>query len=512
MSKRLALIMAIAIAALSAQASLAARPKAHPAPKKVRPIAIVINGNQLSLEPPPKFYKGHLLVPVRRIIEALGLDFEPEGKRIVTHAGYKRIALTVGSKNAQIGSDEVELEAAPVEIKYVLYAPLRFFADALDAQAQFNRQTNSVEITSTLVGRSGSGIVSLGAAREYLGTVTAVDTDSDPNTVTLTYGASVRTVPLDAQTEVIVQDVNTGTSNPGQIADVHPGDFAQVYVEKSGRATRVVDAYGSRAGKVAASAAGELVLEDGHVIVPGRETTITLNGERASIGDIQIGDQAMVRYNIDSSDVRQIIATRRTTVPPQPSGPVAITSVDVSPSRPLKAGDVATVTVRGTPNGNATFDIGPYVLGLPMTENGGGTYTGRYVVKPGVNFADAPVFAHLRQGAIDAPVQQSLTTLSVSTEPPGVVDFAPDSGALINNNRPSVYATFATSTVPVNPSSETITVDGRDVTSQCIRTPRFIYYTPGIDYRQGPVDVVVRVADMAGNVATKRWTFYIKVR
>jgi len=510
-SKRLALILAVAFAALSTQASLAARPKTHAPAKKVRPIAIVINGNQLSLEPPPKVYKGHLLVPVRRIIEALGLDFEPEGKRIVTHAGYKEIALTIGSKRAQIGSDEVELDAAPVEIKYVLYAPLRFFTDALDAQALFNRQTNSVDITSTLVGRSGSGIVSLGADKEYLGTVTAVDVDSEPNTVTLTYGSSVRTVPLDAQSEVIVQDVNTGTSNPGLIADVHPGDFAQVYVDKSGRATRVVDAYGSRAGKVAASAAGELVLEDGHVIVPGRETTVTLNGERATVEDIQVGDQAMVRYNIDSSDVRQIIATRRTTAPPQASGPVAITSVDVSPTRPLKAGDVATVTVRGTPNGTATFDVGPYVLGLPMTESGG-TYTGRYTVKPGVNFADAPVFAHLRAGTGDAPVQQSQATLSVSTEPPGVTDFAPDSGALINNNRPSIYATFVTNTVPVNPSSETITVNGRDVTSQCIRSARFIYYTPGIDYRQGAVDVVVRVADMAGNVATKRWTFYIKVR
>jgi len=175
-SKRVvALVIAIALATAALPASALQRVRIQI--KRITPIAIVINGNTLSVNPPPIFYKGHLLVPVRRIIEALGLDFEEQGKRITTHAGYKTISLAVGSKVAEIDGDEVELEAPPVEIKYVLYAPLRFFAEALDAQAVFDRRANSVSIVSSLVGRSASGTVAHGNEREYLGTVTAIDLD-----------------------------------------------------------------------------------------------------------------------------------------------------------------------------------------------------------------------------------------------------------------------------------------------------------------------------------------------
>lgn len=510
MSKRLASLAIALILVATLPASALQRVGMHI--KRVTPIAIVINGNQLTVNPPPKFYKGHLLVPVRRIIEALGLDFQQTGRHITTHAGYKSISLTIGSKYAEIDGDTVELETAPVEIKYVLYAPLRFFADALDAQATFDRKANTVSIDSSLVGRSASGTVSVGSEKEYMGTVTAIDLDSSPATITLTYNASVRTIPVTANVEVQVQDVNTGTGNPGELSDVHPGDFAQIRVDKNGHVTRVIDAYGSRAGVVAASAGSQLVLSDGHVIAPGRETTITLNGKPATINDVQVGDDVMVRYNIDSSDVRQIIATRHTSEAATAANGVAIASIDVSPTRPLKAGDVASVTMRGTPGGLANFDIGPYITGLPLAERQPGTYAGSYKVTRGVNFADAPIFGHLNVHGVDAPPAQSQTTLTVSTEAPGIGDFAPDSGVVVNNNRPSIYATFEANTVSINPSSASLSVNGHDVTSQCVRSPRFIHYTPGVDYRQGPVDVIVRVADFAGNVATKHWTFYIKVR
>jgi len=44
------------------------------------------------------------------------------------------------------------------------------------------------------------------------------------------------------------------------------------------------------------------------------------------------------------------------------------------------------------------------------------------------------------------------------------------------------------------------------------RSRRFIDYMPDVDYGNGPVRVTVRVADEAGNTATKSWTFYIKSR
>lgn len=488
----------------------------HAAPKKigkqVLPIALVLNGSKLAVNPAPVFYKYHLLVPVRRVLSALGLAFDKEGRSVRTYAGAKTITLLIGSQIAQVDERAVSLDAPPVEIKNTLYAPLRFFTDALGAQAVFDRQTNSVEIISTLVGRTGNGIVDVDGGVEEMGTVSAIDLNSDPNTLTLTYSGSVRTLPIDPSTTVIVQDVNTGTSNSADLSDVHVGDYAQVSLDKLGRIKHVVDAYGSRTGTVAAAGSGQVILDDGHVIVPDRATTITLNGSTVTIDQIEVGDDLMVRYNIDSSEVRQIIATRKAAGTPPPPSTVSIGSIDLTPAKALRAGDTLSVAMHGTPGGLAGYDIGPYITDLTLTESQPGVYTGTYEIRRGQNFASAPVFGHLNVRGTDAPPAESQTTVSVSTEAPGVTDFAPDSGSSVNSSRPSIYATFIPGTVPVNSSSERLVVNGHDVTSSSMRTERFIDYSPGIDYSDGPMHVSVSVADEAGNVATKSWTFYIKTR
>lgn len=485
-------------------------PARRPVGKPVLPIALVLNGTRLAVNPSPVFYKDHLLVPVRRILSALGLTFEKSGSYVRTYAGAKTIVLLVGSKVAQVDNEPVVMDAAPVEIKNVLYAPLRFFTQALQAQAVYDRQTNSVEIVSTLVGRSGTGIVNnVNGGVQLLGTITRVDLDSDPPTVTLAHNASVRTVPVTPDVAVIVQDVNAGTSNSGDLAQLRAGDYAHVYLTRQGAAKRIVDAFGSRTGRIAAIASGQIVLDDGHVIVPSRATVITLNGANAGVDTLAVGDVLMVRYNIDSSEPLQILATRKSSGTPAPATAVSITNIDAAP-RVLRAGQNLGITLRGTAGGLAGFDIGPYVTNLPLTEQQPGVYTGSYTIRRGQNFADAPILGRLNVHGADAPQAVSQATVSVSTQPPGIVDFAPDDGAVVNNSRPSIYATFSSDTVDVNPSSAHIEINGHDVTSGAVRTNRFIHYAPGIDYPDGAMHVTVRVSDMAGNTAVKSWTFFIR--
>jgi hypothetical protein len=479
--------------------------------KRVLPIALVLNGTRLSVNPPPIFYKDHLLVPVRRILNALGLDFEKEGRYVRTYAGAKAIQLVVGSRVAQVDNQPVVLDAAPVEINNTLYAPLRFFTEALQAQAVYVRQTNSVELISTLVGRSGNGIVNnVDGEVELMGTITQIDLTSDPATITLTSSASVRTLQITPDVSVIVQDVDAGTSTAGDLAQVHAGDYAHVYLTRQGRAKRIVDAYGSRTGTIAAIAGDQIVLDDGHVIVPVRTTTVALNGATAAVGDLRVGDVLMVRYNIDSSEPLVLQASRTSGVTPAvQQGGSAIKNIDVQPLRPLRAGDVLQVTMRGTPEGTASFDIGSYVKDVPLTQSAPGVYKGTYTVARGVNFPAAPILGNLQTASGAAAQIVSQATVSVSTQAPGIDDVAPDNGAVVNSPRPSIYATFVRGAVDVNPSSERIEVNGHDVTASSLRTPRFIEYTPGIDYRRGPMHVSVRVADAAGNVAVKSWTFFI---
>lgn len=492
-------------------ALIGAAPKhANHAGKQVLPIALVLNGTRLAVNPAPVFYEDHLLVPVRRVLAALGLAFDKQGHVVRTYLGAKTVTLNIGSRTALIDGQPVLLDAEPVEIKNTLYAPLRFFTDALGAQAVYDRQTNSVEILSTLIGRSGTGIVNVGGGVQEMGTISAVDLNSNPVTLTLVLNSGARTLPVSPSVTVIVQDVNTGTSNSGDLGAVHVGDYAQVSLDRQGSVKHIVDAFGSRSGTVAAAGSGELVLGDGHVITASRATTITLNGAAAAIDAIHVGDEVMIRYNIDSSEVRQIIATRKSSGAPAQSGPVAITRIDVSPSQPLRAGNTLNVTVHGTPGGLAGYDIGPYITDLTLTEGPAGTYTGNYQIRRGQNFSDAPIFAHLNVRGTDAPQAESQATVSVSTDAPGVSDFAPDIGSTVNNSRPSIYATFTSGTVPVDPSSERLVVNGHDVTSSSTRTAAFIDYAPEIDFPGGPMHVSVSVADKAGNTMTKSWTFFIR--
>ena len=310
---------------------------AHPAKhvgKTIRPIAVILNGTHLSVSPGPRFYRNHLLVPVRRIIEAIGLQFQRSGRDVTTYVGAKQITLTIGRTRALVDGEPVSLDAAPVEIGNTLYAPLRFFTAALDAQANFDRQTNSVEIVSSLVGRSAPGTT--GTGTQTRGTVTAVDLDSSPPTITLTSNASVRTIPINASAQVVVQDVNTGASNSGELSDIHAGDWAQVTLDKSGRVKHLVDAYGSHNGTISAAASGVIVLGDGQVISPSRATAITLNGSAVTIDRLAVGDAVAVRYNIDTSEPRQIIATRKVILATPSAGTPVVESVNVSPNHPLR--------------------------------------------------------------------------------------------------------------------------------------------------------------------------------
>lgn len=475
-------------------------------------ISIVINGDVLPLNPPPRWVGGRLFVPVRRTIEALGLDFVRDGRVIATQIGAKSVSLTVGSRAARIDGQNVLLDAAPMEVHDVLYAPLRFFTDVLGAQAAYDRRANSVHIVAELMGRSGAGIMVRGNTIERIGTVSAIDLDSSPPTITLTYNASVRTIPIGANAIIDMHDVDANVTVPGELGDVRPGDFAHVFMQKNGHVERVEDAYGSHNGLIAAVAGEQFVLGDGHVISPGRTAIVSLNGKTASVADLRVGDRVTVRYNVETSEVREILASRTVAQPAGTPGPVQIASVEVDANHALHAGERINVTMHGTAGGAAEFDIGPYVTHLAMAERQSGTYAASYTIPRGANFSEVPIIGHLRVGTTAAPDVQASQTLSASSTPPGISEIAPDEGASVNTTHPAIFVTFAPGAVPVNPSSVILWVNGRDVTANCLRTAQFIQYMPSYSYPVGPVHVTVRVADRAGNTTIKSWAFTIRTR
>lgn len=494
-----------------ATASSGKAPAAAPVSKSA--ISIVINGNSLPIDPSPRIEKGLLLVPVRRTLEALGLPFQLSGRNVTTQVGSKSVTLTLGSRVAQVDGEPVVLDAPAVEIKDTLYAPLRFFTDVLGAQASFDRRANRVTIVAQLIGRSDAGLVVTGSGFTRLGTVTAVDLLSDPPTLTLGYGSGPKTTPVAANAIVEIQDVNANVSSPGELGDIRPGDFARIEMRKDGRVERVVDAFGSRNGRIVAVANGQFVLDSGQVVTAGRNTEVSINGKGAGFVDLRPGDVATVRYNVETNEVREVLASRTVAAGAgTASGSARRIDVSTDAIHPLRANDVVRVTLHGSPGGAATFDIGSFVINQAMHEDSPGNYAGTYAIPRGANFDRAPVIGRLLLPAGDVAEAQASRTVSASSIPPGIADFAPDGGATVNNDRPAVFATFVSDGIAVNPSSVSIWINGHDVTSDSVRTPQFIQYFPPYSYPDGPVRVTVRVADGAGNTTTKSWTFTIRTR
>ncbi|MBV8643927.1 MAG: hypothetical protein JO225_08430, partial [Candidatus Eremiobacteraeota bacterium] len=169
------------------------------------------------------------------------------------------------------------------------------------------------------------------------------------------------------------------------------------------------------------------------------------------------------------------------------------------------------VTMHGTPGGKASFDIGSYLTGLPLPETQPGTYTTKYTVPAGVNFSRTTVYGHLTIGTTEAPRAEAPQLVAVTTTAPQIVDIAPPGGQTVNNNKPSIYATYRSPTdVGIDVAKVRIEVNGLDVTAASTRTDQFITYSPGAALPDGPVTVKITIADNAGNPQSRSWTFNVR--
>lgn len=495
-----------------------AAPKASPKPGAktelpTRIIAISINGEDIAADPAPRVVNGRLLVPIVRIYGALGISVSRDGDDISAAAPRKTIKLHLGSDQATIDGQPVRMDGPAVEIDGATYVPLRFVADSLGAGVSYDAKAARVEVISSLVGRTPSLTQNVDGGRtQIVGTVTAVDLNSAPESITVTRSGSVRSIAINSDARIVLQDTVAKTSTTATLADVHAGDAVSVFVTKEGKVDQLVDRYASRTGAVAAVSPTALVLRDGHVVTPDRGTEITLNGAPANISDAHVGDTLVVRSNPDTGEKRQIIVSRAMPATPQPAaGAAAITAFGVDATNALRAGDKFNVTLKGTPGGKASFDIGAYVEGVAMHEDRPGEYSAQYEIPPNVNFGQVAVYGHLDVNGTQAPRVAAPALVAVSTTPPTITDFAPPAGQTVNNTTPSIFATYASPTnVGINPSTVSINVNGLDVTASSYRTGGFITYSPTVPLGDGTVNVRVAVSDAAGNRAERAWSFTIR--
>ena len=493
------------------------------AEKPTRTIAVAVNGEPLPDGVSAQVVDGRVLVPLRDVFAALGLDIERSGNQIRSRLPTGTVRFSLGSAQASVDERPVSLEASVMNLGGTTYVPLGLLSAALGAQATYDQRGAQVEIVSSLFGRtSGTERQRADGGFDVQGVVSAIDTDSQPPSITVVRGGTARTISITSGAKIWTEDVTIHNQLPGVLTDLRVGDALHAILARDGRVVSLFDYYRSTSGTVSAISPSALVLGDGRVVAPSGSTTITLGDTPAQFGDLRAGDYVTVRSNPESGELRSIVASRagggtvssalpgNAATPASPAN-VTIANVALSTTRPLRAGESFDVTMKGTPGARASFDIGDYLVNLPMHETGSGIYAGRFMIPERFNLTDVPVYGKLTVGTNAAPRVAAPQTLSATTTPPAIAEVAPTPGQTINNRRPSIFATYeAPTAIGINTSSVRLSVNGHDVTSSATRMGGFIIYSPGVDLGNGSVSVVVKVSDTAGNTAAKTWSFTVK--
>ncbi|MGI6678073.1 MAG: copper amine oxidase N-terminal domain-containing protein [Dehalobacterium sp.] len=101
-----------------------------------------------TLEAAPFIISGRILLPLRFVGEAYGVDFtwDNKTKNVVYQSPKGKVILTIGAKTAQIGENRLELDVAGQVVAGRTFVPLRFIGESLGAQVTWYGATKQAII------------------------------------------------------------------------------------------------------------------------------------------------------------------------------------------------------------------------------------------------------------------------------------------------------------------------------------------------------------------------------
>jgi hypothetical protein len=108
----------------------------------------LVNGQSVTLQTAPIIRSGLTLVPLRFVAETFGVSPVWDGvfQIIDLSLGTRTVRLQIGQRFAAIDGKRVALEAAPIITGGVTMIPLRFIADTLGADTQWEAATRTIII------------------------------------------------------------------------------------------------------------------------------------------------------------------------------------------------------------------------------------------------------------------------------------------------------------------------------------------------------------------------------
>ena len=490
-----------------------------------QPITVTVNGTPVAFTgTPPSEVKGAVLVPLRGVFQALNatVNYNPVTKVINAQKGSATVVLPLGATTATVNGQAQALSQPAQSVGGTTLVPLRFVAQALGAYVQWHADTSTVEIKTaephlaTLPALPGAGPVE--------GQVTGVYTDTVPQTITVRVNGRNTSVPISDTTILLRSEVGQPATQVA-LNQITSGDEVRVQRDAQGNVVSVAATFGAVTGTV--KSIGRLpngdpviTLNDGKTIELTPDAPITMGNRRIGLSDIMASERVVIRTNpTNSLGTGVALATGGDRNPTPPGGPPpaagngvapAVTSFTQDATRPLRAGDVLTATLTGTPGGQASFTIPGVVENVPMREGAAGVYTGAFTIPKNVSVAGAAVLGKVVIGGVSSPLIQASGTVTAAGIPPKVTDLSPARGATVESDRPLIYATVSDAGgIGIDPNATRISLDGADVTDAATVTPVFVSVKPAQPLAAGRHTVRLALTDKAGNTEAADWDFTV---
>ncbi len=113
-------------------------------------IKVILNGSALTFDVPPVIMNERTMVPFRKLFEELGADVEyiEEGRYVKAAKDGTDITLQIDNTTATVNGAEQTLDAAPVIVDERTLIPLRFAAECLNAEVEWDQDTQTVTINT----------------------------------------------------------------------------------------------------------------------------------------------------------------------------------------------------------------------------------------------------------------------------------------------------------------------------------------------------------------------------
>lgn len=112
-------------------------------PDKIR---VNVNGNILSFENNPYIEDGRTLVPIRKILEALGLTVDWDNGKITVTDGNITVVCSAGDNKAYVNGEEYTLDV-PVKIDSdTAFVPVRFISECFGFNVSWTEKSQLIEI------------------------------------------------------------------------------------------------------------------------------------------------------------------------------------------------------------------------------------------------------------------------------------------------------------------------------------------------------------------------------